>query len=74
MDLPEFIDTEVLYSPAFWIIGLLVTAGFIIGFKLTRIWGGVGIEQQYSIPFYTKIILLLSSWLIAYGWVWKMRS
>ena len=71
MELPSFIDEEVFYSPAFWIIGSMIMIGFLIGFKATGVWSGG--TEQIGIHIYIKILLLVCSWLIAYGWIWKLK-
>jgi len=78
MDMPDFswlsgiIESEVLTSPAFWILGLGLDIAFIIGFKLSTAWGADDVVSQ-TFPWYIKVLLLLASWVIAYGWVWKLK-
>ena len=62
MAFEDFVDFEVLYEPAYWIIVALAVVGLAVGF------GGAGMfsSEQYNIPFYTKAILLVSVFPIAY--------
>lgn len=58
----DFIDTDVFYEPAYWIIVVMSVVGIAIGF------GGAGMlstETSY-IPFYVKPIIFIAIFPIAY--------
>ena len=62
MGFEDFIDMEIFYLPAYWIIVALAVVGIAIGF------GGAGMlstEQAY-IPFYVKPIIFIAIFPIAY--------
>ena len=58
----DFIDIEVFYQPAYWMLVALAVVGLAIGF------GGAGMmstEQAY-IPWIVKVILFVSIFPVAY--------
>ena len=73
MGFEDYLDMDVFYSISFWLLGGGMMIAFLLGFKLTTAWGLAGVEQQFEIAMWTKILLLLFSWVIAYFWVWKLK-
>ena len=71
MGFDDFIDFEVFYEPAYWIL----VGGSILALMLG--FGGAGMfstEGAY-IPFYTKIILFIAIFPVAYVLVkWQMSK
>lgn len=66
MDLPSFIDEDVVYSLTFWMLTLGTLVAFLIGFKLSTAFGVVGSEAEYEIPLMIRLVLLLLTPIIAY--------
>lgn len=66
MDLPEFIDTEIISSVGYWIITLGTMIALLIGFKLSASFGVVGSEVEYEIPIFIKLSLFLLTPVISY--------
>ena len=66
MELPSFIDEDIVYSIGFWILTLGTMIAFLIGFKLSGVFGVVGSENEYNIPFMVKLLLILLTPVMAY--------
>ena len=66
MDLPEFIDTDIIYSVGYWLLTLGTMIAFLIGFKLAGSFGVVGSEAEYQIPLMVRLLLLLLTPVLAY--------
>lgn len=67
MDIPEWIDEEIVGSVGYWIITVGVWIGFLLGFKgaeggLFGLTGDVG----FGIPLWTQIVLMLVTPVISY--------
>jgi len=62
MGFEDFIDTEILYLPAYWIIVGIAVIGLAIGFGA----GGLIGSADFQIPILIKGLLLLCIFPIAY--------
>ena len=68
MEIPEFIDSEVINSPWFWIFFAASEISFLVGFKLAAngLFGVAAGAETYDIPFLTKLMILAIDPLIVY--------
>jgi hypothetical protein len=76
MEVPSWLDEDIIASPAFWILGGGLTIAFLIGFKLQTSTDLLGVSQDalaMATPLWSKVIILIFAWIIAYGWVWKLQ-
>ena len=62
MGFDEFIDIEIFYEPAYWIIVGICIVGLAFGFS----GAGMFSTDQAYIPFYTKPLILIAVFPIAY--------
>lgn len=66
MELPSFLDEDIIYSIGFWTLTIGVWIAFLIGFKGADT-GLFGIsDSPLNIPLFTKILLLVLTPVIAY--------
>jgi len=61
----DFIDTDIIYAPAYWILVALAFVGLAIGFGGGNLLGGAT-GSEYQIPFLIKAVLLIAVFPIAY--------
>jgi len=77
MDKKGFIvlDSEIISSPAFWIITIITMVGLVMGLNFGSMIGllGIGKDTTYSIPFYLKIVIVFLCPVIAYFIVGMMK-
>lgn len=66
MELPGFLDEDIIYGFTFWILTLGTMVAFLIGFKLSGAFGVVGSDAEYQIPFLVKLVLIALTPVIAY--------
>lgn len=61
MELPGFIDEDIIYSFGYWLLTLGAWIAFLFGFKLAEngLFGIAAGEEVYSIGLLTKIFILL---------------
>lgn len=71
--LDDWLDPDIIYSPAYWILTVGCAIAFILGFGGGGIMEGL-IDVEYAIPLYIKVILLAATPVISYLIVWKMQS
>lgn len=64
MSIPDFIDTDILYSPAYWFLTVGTLVAFLIGFAGAE--SGLLGGENIGIPLFTKIVLLLVTPVISY--------
>lgn len=54
MELPEWIDSEVIGSPMYWVLTIGAEFALLLGFKGQELWG-----TDIGMPWYAKLITLL---------------
>lgn len=61
MSLDDFLDTEILYSPVYWLLAGGAELALLIGFKAQGLWNaGAGM------PFFSKVVTLVAIPIVAY--------
>lgn len=68
MDMPEWIDTDIIYSVGYWMLTIGTIIAFLLGFKMADggLFGLVDSANAIVIPLWNKIILLLVTPIISY--------
>lgn len=69
MDLPSFIDEDVLQNPMYWLLTFAAEIALLIGFKAQSLWG-----TEIGMPIMTKIITLALVPLASYVIIKKFQS
>ena len=57
MDLPDWIDEDIIANPAYWIITIGAELAILLGFKAQKVWGGDMISVGMSPIAFTLIKL-----------------
>lgn len=66
MELPSFIDEDVIYNPIYWLLTAGAELALMVGFKAQKYWGAG------TIPFWNMILILILLPLMSYLVVKKM--
>ena len=61
MSFDDFIDTEVIYSPAYWMLTIGAELALLIGFKAQGLW-----NTEMGMPITFKILTLAAVPIVAY--------
>lgn len=68
MDIPEFIDTDIIHSPGFWLLTAGAWIAFLLGFKGadTGLFGLSSSGDAFQIDPIIKILIMLLTPVMAY--------
>lgn len=70
MGIEDFIDLEILYEPAYWILVGMAIVGLALGFGA----GGYVGSSEFQVPVLVKELLLIAVFPIAYVIVMIIRK
>lgn len=68
MDMPSFLDEEVIFNPMYWLLTGGAILALLIGFKSQTLW------SNGSMPLSTMIITICGVPIASYFIVWKFKS
>lgn len=69
MELPDWIDSETLYHPMYWLLTLGAEFALLLGFKSQEFWG-----TEIGMPWYAKLLTLVLVPVAAFFIVNKLKS
>lgn len=69
MELPSFIDEEVITNPFYWMLTAGAELALLIGFKLQGSW-----SADIAMPFYSKLLTLILVPVACYFVTWKVTN
>lgn len=68
------LDDDIIQNPAYWIITAGCIFALMLGFGAFGVVESLGIHQEYQIPLFWKIIILILTPVISYFVVMKFKS
>ena len=69
MEIPSWIDSDIINNPMYWLLTAGAEFALLIGFKAQGWWG-----SGVTMPFFSKLGILLIIPIVSYFVVMKFRS